>query len=295
VGRPLLLISLFIPALLAAEPPVAPQRALLWSLFVPGGGHFKMGELGTGLGYVGVEISLGVWSYNQQNRLAKGEINLPLVYLQQVHVTGMYTAYRSARLKGYDRFYKNPVDPTPAPQLIAAPFRWSVIKSPWVWGAALAGAGINWAGASLEKNRRSYRALGTMRLQGHHYERRGAVSAYHAYWVPVSLGAGVSEEMLFRGVIQADWEEAKGPRTAVLTSSVLFGLAHLNNFKGGTISNALFATAAGYHLGRRAQANRYRLSENIAAHTWFDIAAGAAIFFADPEHNPIGAEVSFRY
>lgn len=262
---------------------------------MPGGGHFRLGEHATGLGYLGVQAGLGAWGYNLRNRLGEDEVNLPWVYLQQAYATGMYTSYRNARLKGYEHGYKNPVDPAPAPLLIAAPFRWSVIKSPWVWGAALAGAGINYAGALREKDRRSYRSIGRMRLQGASYDRRGAAGAFHAYWVPLSVGAGVSEEMLFRGVLQAEWEETHGPRKAVMGSSLFFGLAHLSDFEGDTVANALFAAGAGYVLGRRTQANGYRLSETIAAHAWFDIAAGAAIFFADPENNPIGAEISFRY
>lgn len=287
-----LLLSAPFPA--AAEN-VTPQSAVLWATFIPGGGHFRLGETATGLGYVGAEAGLGVWAYNLRHRLGEDEISLPLIYLQQVHVTGIYTAYRNARLRGYDRFYSIPVDTTPSAALVTAPFRWSVIKSPWVWGAALLGAGVNWAGASMSRERGSYRRLGGMRLQGRDYDRRGALGAYHAYWTPLSVGAGVSEEMLFRGVLQAEWEEAYGPDKAVRASSILFGLAHVSDFRGATLSNALFAAGAGYVLGRRTQHNRYRLSETIAAHAWFDIGAGAALFLADPDHNPIGAEVSFRY
>lgn len=37
------------------------------------------------------------------------------------------------------------------------------------------------------------------------------------------------------------------------------------------------------------------LSEVIAAHAWFDIAAGVASYLADPEDNPLGAKVSFLF
>lgn len=247
------------------------------------------------MGYAGTELALGVWGYNQRLGLEKKEVNMPFLYLQQVHVAGMYTAYREARLRGYDRYYRNPVDPTPAPLLAAAPFRWSVIKSPWVWGAGLAGAGINYLGALGAKNRRPYGAIGSMRLQGRTYDRREAAWAYTGYWNPAALGAGVSEEMLFRGVLQAEWDEAYGPGRALTASSFLFGLAHLSDFHKDTVSNAIFAVGAGFYLGGRTQANNYRLSETIAAHAWFDIAAGAALFLADPKNNPIGGSVSFSY
>lgn len=60
----------------------------------------------------------------------------------------------------------------------------------------------------------------------------------------VSLLAGVGEELLFRGVIQAGLEGLIGPFTALMAASLLFGLAH-------AITPAYFviATIMGVYLG----------------------------------------------
>lgn len=42
----------------------------------------------------------------------------------------------------------------------------------------------------------------------------------------VALAAGIGEELLFRGVIQAGLEELIGPMAALSVASLLFGLAH---------------------------------------------------------------------
>lgn len=42
----------------------------------------------------------------------------------------------------------------------------------------------------------------------------------------VALAAGIGEELLFRGVIQAGLEDLIGPATALVVASLLFGLAH---------------------------------------------------------------------
>ncbi len=55
------------------------------------------------------------------------------------------------------------------------------------------------------------------------------------------------------------------------------------------------AGVAGVDFGLRYRASGYTLSEVIAAHAWFDIAAGIASYLADPEDNPLGAKVSFLF
>src|SRR5262249_49778032 len=161
--------------------------------------------------------------------------------------------------------YSTSLDDTPTPLLIAAPARWKYLSDPWVYGAALAGAGINFAAARLDGKRRPYRGVSAVRVPGRPYDRGpapavgapylGPAAVYPAYWAPASLGAGVSEEMLFRGVLQPEWEEAYGPRTGLVASSTLFGLAHLSSLsRSGVWSNAGFAFLAGLYLGGRAQA-----------------------------------------
>jgi hypothetical protein len=60
----------------------------------------------------------------------------------------------------------------------------------------------------------------------------------------VSLLAGVGEEALFRGVLQTILAGWAGPVTAVLVSSVLFGMVHFVS-----TTYALYASVIGFYLG----------------------------------------------
>lgn len=60
----------------------------------------------------------------------------------------------------------------------------------------------------------------------------------------VSLMAGVGEEMLFRGIIQAGLDTWLGPMPALVLASLLFGLAHCM-----TRAYFLLATLMGVYLG----------------------------------------------
>ena len=63
------------PAARAGSSPPSPQQAVLWSLFIPGGGHFRQGEWATGLGYASTELGLFAWGYDRRRELASKELN----------------------------------------------------------------------------------------------------------------------------------------------------------------------------------------------------------------------------
>jgi len=94
-----------------------------------------------------------------------------------------------------------------------------------------------------------------------------ALGSYHvtginpqAHWLPAlllaGLGAGIGEEILFRGVLFRIMEEGLGTWVALLFSALFFGAVHLGN-PGATLwSSAAIAIEAGllfgllYHLTR---------------------------------------------
>ncbi|WP_376695454.1 CPBP family intramembrane glutamic endopeptidase [Wenzhouxiangella sp. EGI_FJ10305] len=71
---------------------------------------------------------------------------------------------------------------------------------------------------------------------------------FHNAWpgavVLVSILAGIGEELLFRGVIQAGLSEAWSPVIGILCASLLFGVAHTV-----TLSYFVLATLMGLYLG----------------------------------------------
>jgi uncharacterized protein len=58
-------------------------------------------------------------------------------------------------------------------------------------------------------------------------------------WALVSALAGLGEESLFRGVIQAGLAEALGPAGALLAASVLFGLVHPVSWLYGVLAGLM--------------------------------------------------------
>jgi len=80
--------------------------------------------------------------------------------------------------------------------------------------------------------------------------------------VVVSVAAGIGEELLFRGAIQAEF--------GLLTASVLFGLAHIGG--RGTVAFGLWVVVMGLGLGGLAQVAGGLLAP-IVAHAAYDAAA----------------------
>ncbi len=279
----------------AEEPaPAEVREPSRWLWAVPGGGQFALGQTAVGWAWLGGTAALGGWAVVAETRRSPGELNAPFVYAQHAWVLSIYAARRDLLLAlGETRR----LDPSKPSTLALAPFRPAVLLSPWVLGFAAVGVGLNWLGVRQGGASPGAARVRTVSYLGDAFGRRGGTAAMAGYWIPLSYGAGESEEMLFRGILQADWEEKWGTTRGWLAASAVFGLAHLPLGAGVPTGEALaqvgFASVAGAWLGWRFQRTGYRLSESIAAHVWFDIAAGVTIWLLDPAENPLGAKVSF--
>ncbi len=293
--RTLAAMIVLIPACPRAEDPAAePRVPPRWLWAVPGGGQFALGQTAAGWAWLGGTAALGGWAVVAETRRSEGEINAPFVYAQHAWVLSIYAARRDLLLAlGETRR----LDPSKPSTLALAPFRPSILINPWVLGFAAAGVGLNWLAVRQDGRGPGPARVRTVSYLGDTFGRRGGAAAMAGYWIPLSWGAGESEEMLFRGVLQADWEERWGATRGWLAASAVFGLAHLPIGGGVSAGEALaqvgFATVAGAWLGWRFQRTGYRLSEPIAAHVWFDIAAGVTIWALDPAENPLGAKLTF--
>jgi hypothetical protein len=71
-----------------------------------------------------------------------------------------------------------------------------------------------------------------------------------------AIGAGVGEELAFRGVIFRMTEERLGTAAALIISSLLFGLVHAANPGATLVSTAAIALEAGGLLGMAYSASR---------------------------------------
>ncbi len=100
----------------------------------------------------------------------------------------------------------------------------------------------------------------------------------------VGVGAGVGEELLFRGYMLTRLRERWGPRVAVLTSAALFGLVHFDPW------HSAFAFTVGLLLGWLSlRAGTVR--STIAAHVLNNLVGVAGMVVGDPS-EPTPAPVA---
>ncbi|HKW57358.1 MAG TPA: CPBP family intramembrane glutamic endopeptidase [Candidatus Acidoferrum sp.] len=91
-----------------------------------------------------------------------------------------------------------------------------------------------------------------------------------ALYLLLSLTAGLCEEFLYRGFVMAALAQVGLPAwTVVLLSSILFGLAHLYQGRGGFVSTLVIGTVFG-----TARIAYDALVPEMAWHTAFDAVAG---------------------
>ena len=81
---------------------------------------------------------------------------------------------------------------------------------------------------------------------------------FAGFWSPLAtaIGAGVGEELVFRGVIFRLTEARLGTTAALIISSLLFGMVHAANVGATPVSTAAIALEAGALLGVAYAASR---------------------------------------
>jgi len=95
-----------------------------------------------------------------------------------------------------------------------------------------------------------------MALGGYLHQVR--FGGFAGFWSPLAtaVGAGVGEELVFRGVIFRMTEQRLGTAAALIVSSLLFGLVHSANVGATPVSTAAIALEAGALLGVAYSASR---------------------------------------
>ena len=147
--------------------------------------------------------------------------------------------------------------------LTTAPFRFSVMKKPEVWGGILGalacGIGMGYLASPKE-------ARIQMKL-----------SSEPSFSPLVALPVGIGEEALFRGFLQSQLSESLTPWGGIAISSLAFAAVHIPNanafepedrFRYYTFGLPLIA-GIGVYCGHLTQKN-HSLKESVALHTWYD-------------------------
>jgi membrane protease YdiL (CAAX protease family) len=163
--------------------------------------------------------------------------------------------------------YKMPMDSLR--DLTSAPFRFSVLKKPEVWGGFIGAFAL---------------AITTAKFM-FPQEAKFSTSLAPKYAISpfVALPIGIGEESLFRGLLQSSLSETFGQVGGIAISSLAFGAVHAPNayamppehrWRYYAFSMPLITTLGAY-FGWVTQRN-HSLQESVAIHTWYDFIIFAA-------------------
>lgn len=212
---------------------------------VPGLGHVYLKDFKTASALAGTAgLGLGL-QYGYQERIG----------LETTCFYSIYSAYRDARIQN------GTIGCLPREtlaELAFAPFQWSVIKKPEVWGGIVATLGL---------------AIGALYLSGNAEPAALDKTNMPYLSLPMSLG----EEAFFRGFLQSALSEPLKPWGGIALSSVAFGAAHIRNAfdlppedRAGYYAFGIpLLTGLGVYYGWLTYKN-HSLKESVAAHTWYN-------------------------
>ncbi len=294
------LTLLFIPCVISHAREIEHEIAPIQYELLPGGTHFYYGDFRKGTAFITSELSLlsaGILLHKRLEDDDKNELNIPLILAGQIYTVDKCDYYRNRlaiffREHAHEKHYIQ-CDTTSLYKLTTAPFSREVFLSKFVITWAILGIldGI----VSYPENSRGYRDITRVNMFDHYMSRKNGTAAYISSAGAVSLGAAVSEEMLFRGILLPILDYKFGQRTGLITSSLGFGLLHLFN---PDIDRPLYfisqATAAGFAFGYHVQRNSYSIKKVIAAHFWYNIISMTTTWITNPEENPLGISVFFK-
>ncbi|MBI3581617.1 MAG: CPBP family intramembrane metalloprotease [Nitrospinae bacterium] len=294
-------IACFFFLILEALSP-APSRAEEMPLgyaLLPGGTYFYQGETAKGALFAVPEtglIALGVAeSPNLASQGGVPEINVPLLLGAQLYVVDKWSYYQRRMILFNDENPSAvpPVDRTSLGDLLLAPFRPSVVSSPVVIISGLLGVADGLYG--YPKRSGTFSNISSVTAMNQHMSRDSGTAYYEGASFAVSYGAGVSEEMVFRGMLLPILDYKYDQRTGLWVSSLSFGLLHSLNPGAGGIYVPAQATALGLLFGWQVQEDGYRISKAIAAHFWFDFISSTTTWLANPTQNPLGVQVALGF
>jgi membrane protease YdiL (CAAX protease family) len=244
----------------------SPSLAVFLSALAPGLGHYYLGD-----NRMGSELLGGALLGGAAAVAAKNDPSLFATSLYTVQAVGSYSifaAYRDAKIHNGNAPPAMPRDSFKS--LSAAPFQWSVLKKPEVWGGFLGAITVGVTTAYF-----AYPQEASMRIKTEYVEPLSA------------LPIAIAEESLFRGFLQTSLLDSMPAWGAITLSSLAFGAAHIPNallmerpdrwrYYAFSIP---FITSLGGYMGWVAYKNR-SLKESVAFHTWYDFTLMAAGAFA---------------
>ncbi len=249
------------------QPYKSPFIAMALNSLSPGLGHAYLGDWQTAGAYLG---SFGLLSsMNYLDGVGKEFVLNNLIALQNFGFYSAYATYRDVRIYNENRGYSYSMPTESLGDLTLAPFQWSVIKKPEVWGGILGALAVaSTISYFMDKTPKSNETLGPNDL-----------------FPLVAFPVGIGEEALFRGFLQPFFTERFSPTGGIIVSSLLFGLIHAPNAlalkpeerKSYYTTAIPYITAMGAYLGWLSYKNT-SLKECVAMHAWYDFILFAASY-----------------
>jgi len=196
-----------------------------------------------------------------------------------------YDAYRLTKMQRGPVQGATTVDGASLKTLALSPFRLENIRAPATLFASGLAVGIVGAGVALDTPGAWPDSVDWGGLKMHPAAAFGVGTAWTGYTI---TNVAVSEEALFRGVVQPVLVDATGrPWLGMTLSNVLFGLAHfdLDDPVTGAISASYIAVSS-FDVAISAHKHGYDLGRPIAAHFWYDTILFVGLLAADPRNSP---------
>lgn len=203
--------------------------------------------------------------------------NYSKMMLQSVKDIDLFLSYRNYR---QDEVHQQPLSTASFWQLTMSPFKATYLREPEVFLPILGAATVSLLGYDESK---TVFAAKKVNIYGHEFSSTGATLAHAMTNWLLFTAIAVSEEMVFRGMIQTELSERVNPDFGLVASSILFGLAHLP--KHGWLYS-LRALGAGFYLGWQYQKYDNDLSRVIAIHFHLDFLPTFIEFLKNPLTAP---------
>ena len=291
--------------------PPSPAIAALLATVLPGGGQFYLGDTEAGVWTVATEASLvGTAALlpgreDELDLLGGGGTfeltprRLALETWSKLHVYTVYAAYRDAWHLRNELREAPPLPGNSASDMLSAPVRPSVALSPEVALPVLTLVTMATAAALLANSSGSALGLfesGSVEILGSDLSPGAALAAQTPVHGALSMGAAVSEEGLFRGMMQHSLMRWMSPGPAIATQATLFGAAHIPNafilpFRPEdrlriAVQQFTVTTLLGGWMGYLAWRDQGDLSRAVAFHFWYDILIMTLGFATEGESWP---------
>jgi membrane protease YdiL (CAAX protease family) len=249
-------------------PEALPKKSSFWALslnaLAPGLGHYYLKQPETATPLLSTFLASEAAFIASARNLDRFEdlVAPTSIVVSTTVFYSWYATYRDVRLYNHNDGYKYSMPTDSFKDLVWAPFNPAVLKKKEVWSGILGGLAAAFAVTQLEDH---FLSLPKLSLMGD--------------WLSPSIAfpVGIGEEAFFRGFLQSILSEPLTPTGSIITSSLLFGAAHIPNaslmnkeerLKYFQISIPFIASLGGY-FGWLTHKNT-SLKESVAVHAWYD-------------------------